>query len=74
MQIEIAEAEARLSALVDAAERGEDVVITRDGAPVVRIAPIAHGAASRIGMADGELARRPHPPKSMADDGLLSRN
>lgn len=35
----VAEANADLDALVAAAERGEEVVITRDGAPVVRLTP-----------------------------------
>jgi prevent-host-death family protein len=37
IQMNIAEAKARLSALVEAALRGEDVVLARAGEPVVRI-------------------------------------
>ena len=36
----INEAKANLSALIAAAEKGEDVVITRYGKPVARISPI----------------------------------
>jgi prevent-host-death family protein len=34
------EAKTRLSQLVERAEHGEDIVITRNGAPVVRLTPI----------------------------------
>lgn len=35
------EAKTKLSQLVERAERGEEIVITRNGTPVVRLAPIA---------------------------------
>lgn len=35
----LAEAKAHLSALIDAVERGEEVVITRRGKPVARVVP-----------------------------------
>jgi prevent-host-death family protein len=34
------EAKTKLSQLVERAERGEDIVITRNGKPVVKLAPI----------------------------------
>ncbi len=37
IQVNIAEAKAKLSALIEAAERGEEVVIARNGEPVVRL-------------------------------------
>jgi len=37
VQMNIAEAKAKLSALVEAAERGEEVVLARGGKPVARI-------------------------------------
>lgn len=40
IQVNIAEAKAKLSALIEAAERGEVVVIARNGEPVVHISPI----------------------------------
>jgi prevent-host-death family protein len=40
MQIGITEAKARLSALIAAAERGEEVIITRWGRPVARLVAI----------------------------------
>jgi prevent-host-death family protein len=41
------EAKTKLSQLVERAERGEDIVITRNGKPVVTLAPIASGSSLR---------------------------
>ncbi len=40
MKVNMHEAKSTLSQLVDAAERGEDVVIARSGSPVVRLVPV----------------------------------
>jgi prevent-host-death family protein len=40
MTISVAEAKARLSAILQAAERGEEVLITRRGKPVVRLTAV----------------------------------
>jgi len=40
IEIEMNEAKARLSELVDRAEQGEDIVITRNGIPAVRLTPV----------------------------------
>lgn len=37
IQVNIAEAKAKLSALIEAAERGEEVIIARAGEPVARV-------------------------------------
>ncbi|MFZ5617980.1 MAG: type II toxin-antitoxin system Phd/YefM family antitoxin [Pseudomonadota bacterium] len=37
IQMNIAEAKAKLSALIEAAERGEEVIIARNGVPVARL-------------------------------------
>lgn len=37
IQVNIAEAKAKLSALIEAAERGEEVIIARNGEPVAEI-------------------------------------
>jgi prevent-host-death family protein len=37
IQMNIAEAKAKLSALIEAAERGEEVIIARNGEPVARV-------------------------------------
>lgn len=44
VQMNIAEAKAKLSELVARAEAGEEVVIARDGVPAVRMAPAASPA------------------------------
>jgi prevent-host-death family protein len=41
------EAKTRLSQLVEQAEAGEDVVITRRGAPVARLVPVARASDLR---------------------------
>jgi prevent-host-death family protein len=45
IHVNIGEAKTRLSELVAAAKRGEDVVIARAGAPEVRLVPIEPDAA-----------------------------
>ena len=44
MNVNMHEAKTRLSALVDAAERGETVVISRNGEPAVMLVPIQPSA------------------------------
>jgi prevent-host-death family protein len=41
IHVNIGEAKTRLSELIAATERGEEVVIARAGKPVVRLAPVA---------------------------------
>jgi prevent-host-death family protein len=41
MQIGVFEAKTRLSELLERVERGEDVVITRRGAPIARLSSLA---------------------------------
>lgn len=49
MQVSITEAKARFSALVAAAERGEEVIITRRGTPVACLVAIGpRPAAYRV--------------------------
>ncbi len=69
MQMNIAEAKAKLSELIAAAERGEDVVIARGGTPIVRFVPAhARGPAFRIGIAEGAVATVPDFLEPMAED------
>lgn len=49
VQLNVAEAKARLSALIDAALAGDEVVIARDGRPVVKLVPVGRGAR-RLGV------------------------
>lgn len=48
--VNIAEAKARLSALVEAAERGEEVVLARAGKPVVKMTALAAKPVRRPGI------------------------
>jgi prevent-host-death family protein len=52
MNVPISEAKARLTDLVRRAEAGDEVVLTRHGRPVVRLAPLAARPTT-------ELERRP---------------
>ena len=78
MQINIYEAKARLSALLDRALAGETVVIARAGKPLARLIPVTTpSGASRSGVRLGglgktrlRLARDFHAP--MRDDDLLA--
>lgn len=70
MQMNIAEAKARLSELLAAVERGEDVVIARGGQPVARLVPVSAGPAFRVGLADGALGPLPDFLAPMDDDDL----
>ena len=46
IQMNIAEAKAKLSRLISASLRGEEVVIDRDGKPQVRLTPVPEAAAT----------------------------
>lgn len=50
ISVNIAEAKARLSALIEAAERGEEIVLARAGKPVARITAYAAKPARRFGV------------------------
>ena len=55
-RVNIAEAKARLSELIDAAERGENVVLSRRGVAVARIVPIREGKVRpRFGVLAGAI-------------------
>ncbi len=69
MQMNIAEAKAKLSELIAAVERGEDVLIARGGHPVVRLV-LAQGAkpAFRLGLAAETVAHLPDFLEPMLED------
>lgn len=67
------EAKSRLSALVEQAERGEDVVIARNGKPAVRLVSVGAKRSPRpIGLADGlvKLKSNFNDPLPDGFDGL----
>lgn len=77
MQVNVYEAKAKLSALLDKALAGEEVVIARAGKPLARLTPVA-GAGSNSGVRLGGLKRARvklaadfHAP--LTDDDLLGR-
>ena len=54
--VNIAEAKARLSELVEKAASGEEIVIARDHRPVARLVPVGRGRAPRTpGSAKGQV-------------------
>lgn len=52
--INLYEAKTRLSQLVDAAQKGEEVIIARYGKPVARLVPI-NTSKRQLGLLDGEF-------------------
>lgn len=76
MLVNIYEAKAKLSALIEKAQGGEEVVIARAGKPVARLAPIAPAPGTRSGVRFGGLAAAKlklaadfHEP--LSDDDML---
>ena len=77
MQVNIYDAKAKLSSLVDRAIAGETIVIARAGKPLARIMPIA-GSATRSGVRLGglklsQLKLSPDFHAPMTDDDLLGK-
>ena len=76
MQVNIYDAKTRLSALLDKAVAGEEIVIARAGKPLARLTPVA-AVASKSGVRLGGLKRSKikvatdfHAPAK--DDDLLA--
>ena len=69
MQMNIAEAKAKLSELIAAAEKGEEVIIARGGRPAVRLVSV-HRPAVRIGIGDGLVSRVPDFTATLSEDEL----
>ncbi len=57
----VADAEAGLPSLIDRALAGEEVIITRNGEPVVELRPTAVPAEAVIGSTEWFLSRRVKP-------------
>lgn len=71
MQMNIAEAKAKLSELIAAAERGEEVILARGGHPVARlVAAFPTKPKFRFGVAAGELDRVPDFLEPMTEEEL----
>lgn len=77
MRVNIYEAKARLSALLDKAQAGEEVVIARAGKPIARLTPIAAATGTRSGVRfggikPGKLKLSPDFHAPLTDDDLLA--
>ena len=60
MQVNMHEAKTRLSELVSAAERGEEVIVARDGKPAVRLVPVIEvHRPVRLGALAGQITLSP---------------
>lgn len=57
-EVSIHAAKTQLSKLINAALAGEEVVITKGGAPLVRLTPVVRGAF-KIGLLKGQLGAGP---------------
>lgn len=55
MQVNVQEAKTRLSRLLVQVERGEEVVIARDGVPIVRLIPVTPPARRPMGFVAGSV-------------------
>lgn len=55
VQLNVQEAKTRLSQLLAEAERGEDVVIARDGTPVARLVPVGPPHPRPVGFVPGTV-------------------
>ena len=74
MRVNMHDAKSKLSELVAAAERGEDVVIARNGAPAVRLVPVsAEHAPVRLGALQGEIELGPDFDAPLPDFDAYTR-
>ena len=71
IQVDLQEAKTRLSQILAEAERGEEVVIARDGKPVVRLVPITEPAPREVGFVSGSVPESFGEP--LPDDELEHR-
>jgi prevent-host-death family protein len=68
IQVNVQEAKTRLSQILADAERGEDVVIARDGKPVARLVPVTQPAPREVGFVNGSVPESFFEP--LPDDEL----
>ncbi len=55
IQVNVQEAKTRLSQILGDAERGEEVIIARDGTPIVRLVPISAPGPRPVGFVQGSV-------------------
>ncbi len=68
-QVNIHEAKAQLSRLIDIAEQGEEVIIARHNRPVARLQPIRR-VARKPGLMKGRIRMREDFDAPLPDDWL----
>ncbi|MCW5968996.1 MAG: type II toxin-antitoxin system Phd/YefM family antitoxin [Blastocatellales bacterium] len=69
-QIDIKEARVRFPDLLDAAVKGEEIVITQDDRPIIRLTPISGAHPRRqAGSAAGQVTMSPDFNDSYEEDG-----
>jgi prevent-host-death family protein len=56
LTVSLHEAKTQLSRLVDRAMKGEPLVITRNGKPVVKVSALVPAAIQRLGFLAGEIS------------------
>jgi prevent-host-death family protein len=56
IQVNVQEAKTRLSQILAQAERGEEVVIARDGKPIARLVPVGNPPPRPVGFVSGTLS------------------
>lgn len=73
-QVNLYEAKTHLSRLVDAAARGESIVISKSGTPVAKLVPLGPGPVdlSLIGAMAGEIAFAPDFDEPLPEDILAA--
>jgi antitoxin (DNA-binding transcriptional repressor) of toxin-antitoxin stability system len=74
MDVTITEAKERLTELIEAVERGENVVITREGKPVAQIGlpPPGERRQVRFGTMRGRIHLKPGWDDPITEDQFLS--
>ncbi|MBB6250140.1 type II toxin-antitoxin system Phd/YefM family antitoxin [Nitrospirillum iridis] len=68
-QVTIHAAKTNLSKLIEAALKGEEIIIAKGSKPVVRIVPISR-SGFKIGLLEGQLGSGPDFFEPLADDDL----
>lgn len=68
IQVNVQEAKTRLSQILAQAESGEDVVIARDGTPIVRLVPVTAPPPRELGFLSGSVPESFFDP--LPDDEL----
>jgi prevent-host-death family protein len=70
MQMTIHAAKTNLSKLIDAALKGEEVIIARGGTPVVRLVPVVEGKTFKIGLPEFQGMSCPDFLEPMSEEEL----